>query len=611
MKRLFKWLGISVLVVLLGAGALFVNVWYFKPVNIDLFYTRVFVRFGLRDPELLTSIGLFEQFGIRGHNARLADASPEADLELIEWWRGQYEVFKRYDRDDYDGQDLLSYDIFDYFAKSTLEGADRWRLYSLPVNQLFGVQSGVPDLLIQQHIIEDEKGAEHYIARLNAFETKFAQVTASLAERRDAGVHPPSFAVTKVIGQLDKFLAPAPSEHPLVTSFDERMAKIDASEISEARRGELRASVVEAVENVVYPTYKGLQSYLGDLSGVATNNHGVWHLPDGDAYYQFAIRENTTTDLTADEIHRYGLSEVARVGAQMNAILRDEGLSEGSIGERMRQIAQREDQIYPDSDAGRAQIIDDYQAIIDEIDPAMDEYFNLRPEVGVEVMRVPEFSEDTAPPAYYQPPSLGGSRPGAFFINLRNVKDNPRFAMRNLAYHEAIPGHHFQISIAQELEGLPIFRRLVPFVAYIEGWGLYSEQLAWEIGFTVDPLDNLGRLQAEMWRAVRLVVDTGMHAKRWTREEAIEYMLEHTGISEADVVVEIERYLVLPGQALGYKIGMRKILELRSNAIEALGDDFDLREFHDQVLGYGSLPLPILERVIDEWVASKQAGAEL
>ncbi|MEO1580688.1 MAG: DUF885 domain-containing protein [Pseudomonadota bacterium] len=610
MKRLFKWLGISVLIVLLGAGALFVNVWYFKPVSIDLFYTRVFLQFGLRDPELLTSIGLFEQFGIRGHNAKLADASPEADRELIEWWRDQYEVFQRYDRDDYEGQDLLSYDIFDYFAKSTLEGADRWRLYSLPVNQLFGVQSGVPDLLIQQHVIEDEKGAEHYIARVNAFDTKFAQVTASLGERRDAGIHPPSFAVTKVIDQLDKFLAPEPEVHPLVTSFDERLAKIDASEISEARRTELRASVVEAVEKVVYPTYKSLQSYLGDLSGVATNNHGVWHLPDGDDYYQFAIRENTTTDLTADEIHRYGLSEVARVGAQMDAILRDQGLTEGTIGERVRQIAQREDQLYPDTDEGRAQIIADYQAIIDEIDPAMDEYFNLRPDVGVEVKRVPTFSEATAPPAYYQPPSLGGSRPGAFFINLRDLTANPKFQMRNLAYHEAIPGHHFQISVAQELEGLPIFRRLVPFVAYVEGWGLYSEQLAWEIGFTSDPLDNLGRLQAEMWRAVRLVVDTGMHAKRWTREEAIEYMLEHTGISEADVVAEIERYLVLPGQALGYKIGMRKILELRSDAIEALGDDFDLREFHDQVLGYGSLPLPILERVIEEWVVSKQSRVE-
>jgi uncharacterized protein (DUF885 family) len=316
----------------------------------------------------------------------------------------------------------------------------------------------------------------------------------------------------------------------------------------------------------------------------------------------------TTLDLSAREIHEIGLAEVERIGREMDAILRAEGLTEGTIGERVQQLAKRPDQLYPDTEAGREQILADYQAILDEIDPAMDKYFNLRPETGVEVKRVPEFAEETSAGAYYQRPSLDGKRKGTFFANLRDVSEVPKFGMRTLAYHEGIPGHHFQIAITQQLEGIPMFRRLVPFTAYSEGWALYTERLAWEIGFQDDPLDNLGRLQAEMFRAVRLVVDTGMHHKRWTREEAIDYMLANTGMGEGEVEAEIERYLVMPGQALSYKVGMMKILELRERARRELGEDFSLPEFHDQVLGNGALPLTLLERVVDDWIESKRAA---
>jgi len=603
MKRFLKWSGMGVGALVLAAGLLFANFWFFKPLSIEWYYSRVFLQFSLQQPELMTSLRFLDQFGIRDHHGELTDRSIEAERARRDWWKEQYAVFQRYDRADYEGQDRLSYDIFDFYAHGTVERAARWRLHNFPVNQMFGVQSTLPDLMVQQHVIEDELGAEHYIARLTQFDQAFSDVLDGLREREEAGIVPPSITVSKVIDQVDGFLEPAPADHLLVTSFDERVAEIDASELSVARRQELRAAVVDAVTNVVYPAYGELRDYLADLQAVATSNDGVWRLPDGEAFYQSAIREHTTTDMTADEVHALGLAEVSRIGAEMDDILRGEGLTEGTIGERMRQIAERPDQLYPDSDAGRSRILADYQDIIDEIDVDMPQYFNLRPDVGVEVVRVPEFSQATAPPAYYQAPSLDGERPGRFFANLRDVKEVPRFSMRTLAYHEAIPGHHFQLAITQQIDGLPLFRRLVPFTAYSEGWALYAEQLAWEAGFQDDPLDNLGRLQFEMWRAVRLVVDTGLHHKRWSRERAIDYMDTWTGLGRKDIVSEIDRYLVIPGQALAYKVGMIEILELRERAREALGQDFDLKAFHDQVLGNGAVPLVILERIVDDWIA--------
>ncbi|MEE4303989.1 MAG: DUF885 domain-containing protein, partial [Wenzhouxiangella sp.] len=540
--------------------------------------------------------------------AELGDASPEAGEEMLAYWRDEYETFQRYDRADYEGQDLLSYDVFDFFMSNQMADADRWRFHNFPVNQLFGVQSNLPDFMVQQHVVEDELGAEHYIARLNQFDEKFDGVLEGLRIREERGILPPSFAVTKVIEQIEGFLDSAPEKHLLVSSLDEKMGEIDEAELESTRREELHAQAVAAVERSVYPAYDNLLAYLRELEPKADSNGGVWRLPEGDAFYQQAIRQHTTTDMTAEEIHEIGLAEVERIGREMDAILRAEGLTEGTIGERVQQLAKRPDQLYPDTEAGREQILADYQAILDEIDPAMDKYFNLRPETGVEVKRVPEFAEETSAGAYYQRPSLDGKRKGTFFANLRDVSEVPKFGMRTLAYHEGIPGHHFQIAITQQLEGIPMFRRLVPFTAYSEGWALYTERLAWEIGFQDDPLDNLGRLQAEMFRAVRLVVDTGMHHKRWTREEAIDYMLANTGMGEGEVEAEIERYLVMPGQALSYKVGMMKILELRERARRELGEDFSLPEFHDQVLGNGALPLTLLERVVDDWIESKRAA---
>ncbi len=607
MKRFFKWFGGILLVLLLVASALFVNFWYFKPVKLDWYYNRVFAKFALQNPEMLTSMRMLEPIGIRGHNAKLGDTGPQGTIEQLQQWRDEYQVFKRYDREDYEGQKLLSYDVFNYFMGTQVNNED-WMWHGFPVNQMFGVQSSLPNFMAQQHVVEDGTDAEHYIARLKLFPRQFDGVIEGLQLREDNGIVPPRFAVEKVIDQIDGFVGDPASENMLFTSFRGKLNEIPDESLSAIEKDELEKQVIASIENDVYPAYDKLQTYLQRLLPQVTSNDGVWRLPDGVAFYADQVRQHTTTEMSPEQVHQLGLSEVERIGQEMNTILINEGLLEGTIGERVQQLAKRPDQLYPDSDAGREQILNDYQTILDEIDPAMDQYFNLRPVTGVEVKRVPEFSEETAPGAYYQSPSLDGKRKGAFFANLRNVEEIPRFGMRTLAYHEGIPGHHFQIAITQKLEGLPMFRRMVPFTAYNEGWALYSEQLAWELGYQDDPLDNLGRLQAEMFRGVRLVVDTGLHYKRWSRERAIEYMMTHTGMGEDEVVAEIERYLVNPGQALAYKVGMIKILELRERAKTMLGDRFDIKAFHDQILGNGALPLTLLERVVDDWIAETRTN---
>jgi uncharacterized protein (DUF885 family) len=396
-------------------------------------------------------------------------------------------------------------------------------------------------------------------------------------------------------------------ENILYTSLARKLD--EAEEIDDEEAARFLEEAEASIDATVYPAYDLFINYFSELEAKAGTDDGYWHLPDGEAAYKLALRIFTTTDHTADEIHEIGLAEVARIQAEMMEIFSAEGI-DVSLGytDAMDAYASLPEFYYEDSDEGRAQILEDYQAILDEIDAKMGEVFNLRPEAGLEVVRIPEFKEKTSPGAYYNQPALDGTRPGRFYANLYDIKATPKFGMRTLAAHEGIPGHHFQIAIAMELEGMPLLRRFSLFTAYVEGWALYAERVAWEQGLMPTPADNIGRLTAELFRAVRLVVDTGIHHSRWTREEAIEYMLANTGMAESDVIAEIERYIVLPGQATAYKVGMMKILELRQKAMDSLGDRFDLRDFHDVVLKNGAVPLDILERIVDDYIESTLAS---
>jgi uncharacterized protein (DUF885 family) len=490
------------------------------------------------------------------------------------------------------------------FQNRLQQEQEKWRWYGFPVNPLFGIQSQLPDFLINTHAITNEKEVRHYLSRMAAIPKALDQVLEGLDVREAKGLLPNRFAVQKTIHQIQDFISPAARQHPLVLNLEIKLKTLVPA-LTDAQQNALIEQASQEVAQAVYPAYEKLLAHMQDLQKRPLNNDGVWALPDGDAYYNFLIWQHTTTHISADELHQKGLDEVTRIGRKMDAILAQEHLPGASRADKMRALAHRADQLYPDTPAGREQLLQDYQHIIDEAEVASHAVFGLRPQMGVVVKRVPEFSEKTAPMGYYQSPSLEGERPGQFFTNLYKIESTPKFGMHTLAYHEAIPGHHLQIALQMKLTELPYFRRAAGFTAFVEGWALYAERLAWEMGLEKNPLDNLGRLQAEMFRAVRLVVDTGMHAKHWSREQAIDYMVRETGMGENEVTIEIERYLVDPGQALAYKVGMMKILELRERAKTALGDGFRLQDFHDLLLSNGALPLDVLDSVVSDWIRSK------
>jgi uncharacterized protein (DUF885 family) len=421
-------------------------------------------------------------------------------------------------------------------------------------------------------------------------------------------VLPPSLLEKSII-VLDDTIRPAPAESPLVTTFVERMKK--AGNIDAATQAKLRDAAIAAVTTGVYPAYQRMREALvaerPKTAGVAA---GVGRLPDGAAYYQAMLKQFTTTDYTAEEIHALGLAEVARIQAEMDALLASQGFTEGTVAERMLALGKDPRYLVPNNDEGRAQLLERYRAILTDLDARMPEYFSTLPKGKLAVERVPVSAEKGSGGAYYNPAAMDGSRQGTFFANLRDTAETPTWSMKTLAVHEGIPGHHFQIATALELEGLPLIRQQTLYSAYAEGWALYAERLAAEIGFYKDdPLGDLGRLQAELFRAARLVVDTGLHAKDWTREQAIAYLVDTTGTAESDSTSEVERYMGLPGQACAYKVGQLKILELREKAKAELGPKFVLKDFHTVVLENGGVPLGVLERLVDEWIAEVKATA--
>jgi uncharacterized protein (DUF885 family) len=606
-KTIFKRLGAFLLALIVVGGAFGAHEWYAeKPFMFRVFLDRSLAKFAFESPETLTSLGFLESMGIKGHNAELDDDTPAKADEMFAKLKQLRTTLISYEDSGLDESQLLSKEIALYL----LDLGDKfepYRYHNYPLNQLFGVQNGYPSFMDAQHQVKTHEDGLNYISRLQKVKTKFAQNLEGLKIREQKGIIPPRFVIDKVLKEMNEFVGKPVKENILYTSLKAKMEK--AEDISADQQSEILALAETEIKNSVHPAYQLFIGYFNTLASKANTDDGFWRLPGGDEAYKLSLQFFTTSNYTAEEIHNIGLTEVDRIQAQITTILAGEGY-DASQGFTTAIEALKADPkfYYEDSDKGREQILADYQTILDEINAGLDGAFNIRPEAGMEVRRIPEFKEATAPGAYYQQPAMDGSRPGMFFANLYDIKATPKYSMKTLAYHEGIPGHHFQIAIAMELEGTPLFRKMSPFTAYTEGWALYSERLAWELGFENDPLDNVGRLQAELFRGVRLVVDTGIHHKRWTREQAIDYMLKNTGMAETDVISEIERYIVMPGQATSYKVGMMKILALREKAKAALGDKFDLKAFHDAVLKNGAVPLNILERLIDRYIADAKVA---
>jgi uncharacterized protein (DUF885 family) len=476
---------------------------------------------------------------------------------------------------------------------------DGFGFYFLPytINQNSGPTVDIPNFLTSKQPVNNGEEAEAYLVRLGAVEEALDGALESTRIAVSTGAIPPDFVVDKALAVVESFVAAPPQENALYTSFLERL---DSADIEDA--GIYAERALDIVSSEVIPAYERIGDYLAEIRPSAPHDAGIWRLPRGEELYAAMVRHMTDTKRSPEEVHQIGLDEVERITSEMDAILRSEGYTQGSVGERMQRLNVEERFVYPNTAEGRAALIDDARTQIEGISEVLPQWFATPVNYPVEVRAVPEYSQDSAPTGYYNPPAKDGSRPGVYWLNLRDTAVHPRFALLTLTYHESIPGHHLHFATAIDQDVPPLVTAIWSNAAG-EGWALYSEQLAYEMGmYDDDPYGNLGRLQAELHRAVRLVVDTGMHARKWSREQAIEYMIEAEGVEEGTAISEVERYAVWPGQALGYKLGMLKILELREEARQALGDDFDIRAFNDTVLHVASAPLPYIEATVRDWI---------
>jgi uncharacterized protein (DUF885 family) len=605
-KRVLKWLGAIIAVLVIVVAVFLINLIWFRPWSLNLFYDKVFAEVLFDHPELLSALGLVEQFGITSHNGKLDDESPAHQQREFDRFKKDLTQLREYPLDRQSQSQRLSTHVLEWFLERQVEG-EKYQWHTYPVNQLFGVQNQFPSFMANTHRLLNRKDCEYYLARLDALPKKFDQLLQNLKVREQKQILPPRFVVEEVLKEMTDFVGKPASENILATSFKTRAAKID--KLTEAERADFQGRVETVVTGKVYPAYQKLIHYFREILPKTTTDDGVWKLPDGDNYYAYRLRENTTATLKPDEVHELGLQEVARIEGEMRALLDATGFAGQPIGVSMDKLGKDPRFLFPNDDKGRADALAEYTQLINEArDRSSKQLFLTTPQAKIEVRRVPEFKEATAPGAYYEAPAMDGSRPGIFFANLRDMNEVPKWSMPTLAYHEGVPGHHWQISTAEELKGLPQFRKVIPFTAYMEGWALYCEWLAKHVGwYDRDPFGDLGRLRDELFRAVRLVVDTGIHAKRWTREQAIAYMRDKTGMGEKEVQSEIERYIVMPGQACAYKVGMLKIQELRARAEKELGEKFDQREFHDALLKNGALPLEILEEQVNDYIQRKKA----
>ncbi|MEH0195294.1 DUF885 family protein [Caulobacter sp. CCNWLY153] len=556
----------------------------------------------LDSPQLMTLTGMDA-----GPNAaargKLDDRSPAGIARTRQLFVDLQAQLATFDAKALTGMDRVNHRSAAYLADTTLQS------YAMPfgdpnvgvavpyiVSQLSGAYRAVPSFLADTHPVKTKEDAEAYLSRLSAFAGLLDQETARARADFAKGATPPDFVLRTTLAQFSALLAPAPARSELVTGLTRRTGAIP---------GDWEARASRIVEADVYPALRRQADLLTAALPTATHDAGVWRLPDGEAYYRYAVRSATTTDLAGEEIHRLGLELVARFTARADAILKARGLTQGPVGARIAALRRDPANLYPNDDAGRAALLADLEAKTQAMRERLPGYFGRLPKAGVKIQRIPPSIESGAPGAYYTPPSLDGSRPGLFSINLRDTAEQPRFDLPTLVFHEAIPGHHLQNALMMEAPGIPTLRRLPIFSGYSEGWALYAEQLADEMGaYKDDPLGQLGYIASMLFRASRLVLDSGIHAKRWSREKAIAYMSETLGDAESSVTREVERYCVQPGQASSYMLGWRTWTDSRARAEKRLGDRFSLKGFHDTGLTAGTMPLDVLASVIDEWKGS-------
>ena len=563
------------------------------------FFERTFQDDLKRSPQFQSYLG------IKWDYDKWGDVSDAFADETIAIAKNRLQEISKFDTSKLSEQEKMSIRLFKLGIERDLEN-DKYRHHTYIVHQFRAAHTSVPSFLINIHRVTSVDDAKAYIGRLDNVKGYFDQVIDQMQLRENLGVFPPKWAYDQMIEASQNVISGIPfdsSDKPstLWKDFSDKVDALDLSESeAEALKGEAKAALLTSVK----PAYEKLIAAFAHQKTVSPEGDGVWRLPDGDKWYQNRLNWFTTIDLTADEVHQIGVENVERIHNAMRDIMKQVEFT-GTLQEFFEFMRTDEQFYYPNTDEGRDRYLAEATAAIDTMREALPDYFGLTPKAPMVVKRVEAFREKSAGKAFYQNPAQDGSRPGIYYANLYDMNAMPTYQMEALAYHEGIPGHHMQRAIALELEGIPQFQKFLSFTAYTEGWGLYTEELAKDMGFYKDPYSDFGRLAMELWRACRLVVDTGIHAQKWSREEAIDYLIQNTPNPEYDAIKAIERYIAMPGQATAYMIGKLKIMELRETAKATLGDKFSYPEFHDVVLKDGPVPLSVLEEKVNQWVTGK------
>ncbi len=567
--------------------------------KVNQFFEADFQQTLDRSPEYLTFMGSKKKY------EQLDDTSYDYFLKELALAEAALENLKSFDLEKLDSQTKISVKLFQEDGKS-LETKKKFYFHRYFINQMYGRHADLVDFMINQHSVASEPEAWSYISRLEAFEKAINDVIDKLETQKEMGIKYPNFIFAHVVRDCKNILTGFPFQNTkkdsdLYKDFRTKVARIDADP---KIKNILMNKAKTALNKSVQPSYQKLISYLEVLAKESPESNGVWALPDGDKFYVESLKEITTTDLTPVQIHKLGITEVEKIHKEMQLLMTKLDFK-GTLQEFFTHVKNDPKLFYPNTYRGRQDYLKDTQKIISAIEAQTDKLFNLKPKAKLVVKRVETYREKSAGVAFYESPAPDGSRPGIYYVNMADMTTIPKFDMEALAYHEAVPGHHMQIAIAQELQGLPKFRLFGHVTAYSEGWGLYAEKLPKEIGFYTDPYSEFGRLSMELWRAARLVVDTGIHHYKWSREKAIAYLSENTPNSLDKNTKEVERYFVMPGQATAYKVGQLKIIELRQKVEKRLQSRFDIKEFHDLILQNGALPFTVLEQVIDNYIKTK------
>ena len=599
MKKLFKGFLYSFGLLLIVGVFYLGNLLLFKPFSLDHYLAKELILEMIDSPESLTYLGVVDRFNwLTNHQSKISITGLSDMEEDLADAKKLKALLLSYKNESLSEQQKITKEIAVFDASNFIKETEEFPFHNYPLNQIGGIHLNAVEFMTDVHPIRNVKEAEAYIDRLNLFDDSFKATLEILNAQKKAGIFPPKFVFDHVIRQLEEFLNFKENENPLRSVF---LRKIEELNLDSEVSSELILKLDNAIENSVTPGFKLLYDFVNETRKKANQYHGVWSLPNGDEFYALRLKVYTTTDYSAEDIHNIGFSEVERITKRMQEIAFDLGYGDQvKVGQLMNSLNEDSNFLYSDTPDRKERVVADYNSIVEETWNISELYFHNMPKSRVEVRAVPEYSEQNQAGGYYMHPALDGSRPGVFYANLYDIKQTPTYSMRTLAFHEAIPGHHLQVALNLENESLSLYRRFgYGTSAFSEGWALYAERLALEAGLAEDPYDELGVLQSELFRAVRLVVDTGIHYKRWSREEAMAYMKNVTGMSDTEVRVEIERYIVWPGQACSYKVGMLKILELREKAKEKLGEDFNIKDFHSVILEQGQPPLFIVEDLVN------------